>query len=314
MIRTLIIGSALAGVFAFGALSVAQDETPTLGDIVDIVEGEAEELVEAVAEAGVTNQELLASAKTDAENWRLVDASRLIVFETTRGRVIIEAFAEFAPLHVAQYSAIVRSGDYDGTSFHRVIEGFMAQGGDVFALHGRESGLPNIPAEFTFRRDPAQMNFDMLGDANRGTEGYYLGLPIRTQSKWLAELNKDGLVESSVPHCQGVVSSARIGNDIDSANAQFFLLRAHSDWLDREYSPWGRIVDGQDVVQSLKVGEPVVNPDILTRAYIVGDLPEAEQVKVWVARTDGPDFATTLEANPDTPVCDMPAVPTVVEG
>lgn len=298
MIRTLIFGSALAGVLALGTLSAAQDETPSAGDSVEVSQ----------------KADALAAAKTDTENWRQIDADRLLVFETTKGRIIIEMFSETAPLHVAQYSAIARSGDYDGTSFHRVIEGFMAQGGDVFALHGRESGLPNIQAEFTFRRDPAAMAFDMLGDENRAIEGYFKGLPIRTQSKWMAELNKDGLVESSIQHCQGVVSAARLGNDENSANAQFFLLRAHSDWLDREYSPWGRIVDGQDAVQALKIGEPVVNPDILTRAYIVGDQPEAEQIKAWTMRTDGPDFAATLEANGEAKVCDLPAVPTLIEG
>ena len=293
MIRALLLGSALAGVLAFGALSVAQDEAAPAPDAVAV------------------SSEV---AKADTANWRAVDADRLIVFETTRGRIIIEAFPEFAPLHVAQFSTIIRSGDYDGTSFHRVIENFMAQGGDVFALHGRDSGLPNIPAEFTFRRNPAELVFDMLGDPNKATEGYYKGLPIRTGSKWLAELNKDGRVESSIPHCQGVVSTARLGNDTNSANAQFFLLRAHSDWLDKEYTPWGRILAGQDAVQALKVGEPVVNPDILTRAYMVADMPEAEQIKAWVMRTDGPEFAATLEANAGAAVCDLPAVPTIIEG
>ncbi len=293
MIRALLLGSALAGVLAFGALSVAQEEAEPAPDAVAI------------------SSEV---AKADTANWRAVDADRLMVFETTRGRIIIEAFPEFAPLHVAQFSTIIRSGDYDGTSFHRVIENFMAQGGDVFALHGRDSGLPNIPAEFTFRRNPAELVFDMLGDPNKATEGYYKGLPIRTGSKWLAELNKDGRVESSIPHCQGVVSTARLGNDTNSANAQFFLLRAHSDWLDKEYTPWGRILAGQDAVQALKVGEPVVNPDILTRAYMVADMPEAEQIKAWVMRTDGPEFAATLEANAGAAVCDLPAVPTIIEG
>ena len=308
MIRTLLLGSALAGIVAFGAFSVAQD-VPDVEAAIDTAVSAGADLVDAEVQAATSN-----SAATDTANWRAVDADRLIVFETTKGRIIIETFPEVAPLHVAQFSAIVRSGDYDGTSFHRVIEDFMAQGGDVFAFHGRESGLPNIPAEFTFRRNPAEMVFDMLGDPNKATEGYYKGLPIRTDSMWLAELNKDGMVESSVPHCQGVVSTARLGNDPDSANAQFFLLRAHSDWLDEQYSPWGRILDGQDVVQSLKVGEPVVNPDILTRAYMVADQPVGEQLKAWVQRTDGPDFAATLEANADAEVCDLPAVPTMIEG
>jgi len=230
------------------------------------------------------------------------------------GDVTIELFEEKAPQHVAQIKRLAEDGFYDGLLLHRVIEGFMAQGGDVFALHGRDTGLPNIPAEFTFRRDPTAMAFDMLGDPNRSVLGYYKGLPVHSESSWMAELNKDGRVESSIPHCQGVVSTARLGNDINSANAQFFLMRAHSDWLDDEYSPWGRILVGQDVVQSLKIGEPVANPDILTRAYMVADQPEADQLKVWVARTDGLEFAATLEANAGTHVCDLPAVTALTEG
>ena len=189
----------------------------------------------------------------DPENWREVDAENLIVFETTKGRVLIEAFPEIAPKHAAQYKAIVRSGDYDGTPFHRVIEGFMAQGGDVTAHNGRDSGLPNIPAEFTFRRDPADLKFDLIGDPNKRLQGYYKGLPVRTESAWLAEIVKDGMVESHVPHCKGVVSAARLGNDVNSANAQFFLMRDHSDFLDKQYSPWGRIVDGQKAPQTLSL-------------------------------------------------------------
>ncbi|MEL6324774.1 MAG: peptidylprolyl isomerase, partial [Pseudomonadota bacterium] len=229
--------------------------------------------------------------------------------------IMIEAFPEIAPKHVAQFMAIVRSGDYDGTAFHRVIDDFMAQGGDVFALHGRDSGLPNIEAEFTFRRDPVEMPFNLIGDPTKSKDGYYLGAPMRTQSRFLAELNNDGRVESHIPHCQGVVSTARLGNDENSANAQFFLMRATSPHLDRQYSPWGRIVHGQDVVQSIKTGEPVANPDILTKALVVGDQPEEERPRVWVQRTDGPKFQELLAAyEDDQKVCDLPAVPAVVEG
>ncbi|MEO1476731.1 MAG: peptidylprolyl isomerase, partial [Pseudomonadota bacterium] len=138
------------------------------------------------------------AAKTDNSNWRSVDPERLIIFETTKGRILIETFPEIAPRHVAQFTAIVRSGDYDGTSFHRVIDGFMAQGGDLEAFHGRTSGLPNIEAEFFFRRVPAELPFDMIGDPNSSLDGYFMGLPVRSQSKFLAELSSDGRVESYV--------------------------------------------------------------------------------------------------------------------
>lgn len=292
-VKTVKFGLAavLASVFLCAGSVNAQDDTP---------------IVEAVSAD---------DAQADPANWREVDAENLLIFETTKGRVLIETFPDIAPRHVTQFTAITRSGDYDGTAFHRVIDGFMAQGGDVFALHVRDSGLPNIEAEFTFRRDPAKLAFDMIGDENISTDGYYKGLPIRTQSAWLAELSADGLVESHVPHCQGVVSAARLGNDVNSANSQFFLMRDRSDHLNKEYSPWGRIVAGQEAPQTMKTGDPqVVNPDILNTARVAADLPEDERPRVWVQRTDGPAFRKKIETLGAVNVCDLPAVPAVVVG
>ncbi|MEO0882359.1 MAG: peptidylprolyl isomerase [Pseudomonadota bacterium] len=290
MIPTQLKSTALASLLLLVPISVAQEDTPP------------EDAVSVDA------------AKADSANWRQVDPERLIIFETTKGRILIEAFPDIAPKHVTQFTTIVRSGDYNGTSFHRVIDGFMAQGGDVESLHGRPTGLPNIEAEFTFRRVPDELPLDLIGDENKALQGYYNGLPIRTQSKFLAELSSDGRVESYVPHCPGVVSTARLGNDINSGNAQFFLMRATSSFLDKQYSPWGRIVDGQDVVLNMKTGEPVQNPDILTRASIAADLPEGQRPSVWVKRTDGPEFRAYLAEEIEEEVCELPSVPTVVEG
>lgn len=253
---------------------------------------------------------------SDSENWRAVDPENLIIFETTKGRVLIEIFPDVAPRHAEQFRAIVRSGDYDGTSFHRVIDGFMAQGGDVFALKGRESGLPDIPGEFTFRRDPAAVTLDALGNSETARDGYINGFPIKTQAAWLSEMSKDGLVESYIPHCPGVVSTART-SDPDSANSQFFLMRGRADHLDRQYTAWGRIVEGLDSVLAIQTGEPPANPDTLERAVMAADLTDIDRPSVWVQRTDGPDFAAALEAGgavdePD--VCALEPVPTIVEG
>ena len=65
-------------------------------------------------------------AKADTASWRAVDPERLFIFNTNKGRILIEAFPEVAPKHFEQFSTIIRSGDYAGTKFHRVIEGFMA--------------------------------------------------------------------------------------------------------------------------------------------------------------------------------------------
>lgn len=250
-------------------------------------------------------------------DWRPVDPERLFIFDTTKGRILIEAFPEAAPNHVAHFSAITRSGDYDGTSFHRVIDTFMAQGGDIFALKGRESGEPNVKGEFTFRRDVAKMPLEAtIGPEDSAKHGYYRGVPIQTQPSFFAEMSVDGLVESSIPHCASIVSTART-SDPDSANGQFFLMRGYSPHLDRLYSSWGRVIEGQDVVMSIKTGSEqnngaVTNPDILKSAKIAADLPEAERPKAYVLRTDTDTFRAALEAKGEVNICELAPVPAII--
>ena len=296
----------LKTIFALSAFS--------LGAAVLAASGQSEtEAVPAVA-AGPT----VAEAQADTANWRAVDAERLFIFETTKGRILIEAFPEVAPKHVTQFSKIIRSGDYDGTSFHRVINGFMAQGGDVAALHGRPTGLPNIPGEFTFPRDPAAMPLDVtIGPKDSAKAGYLNGFPMRTQPEFFAEMSATGLLESFIPHCRGVVSTART-SDPNSANAQFFLMRDHSPHLDSGYTAWGRVVGGEDIVLAIKAGPDAMNgavqqPDILKSARVAADLPEGERPNVWTMRTDGPMFAAKLAAGGETPVCERESVPAIVE-
>ncbi|AXE65249.1 hypothetical protein BBF93_14270 [Hyphomonas sp. CACIAM 19H1] len=250
-------------------------------------------------------------------DWRPVDPERLFIFDTNKGRILIEAFPEVAPNHVAHFAAITRSGDYDGTSFHRVIDDFMAQGGDIFALKGRESGQPSVKGEFTFRRDVEKMPLEAtIGPEDSAKHGYYHGVPIQTQPSFFAEMSVDGLVESSIPHCASIVSTART-SDPDSANGQFFLMRGYSPHLDRLYSSWGRVIDGQDVVMSIKTGSEqnngsVRDPDILESARIAADLPEAERPKAYVLRTDTDTFRAALEAKGEVNICELSPVPAVI--
>lgn len=254
---------------------------------------------------------------SDAANWRRVAPENVFIFDTTRGRIVIEAFPWAAPAHVEQFRRIIRSGDFDGTAFHRVIDDFMAQGGDIYALKGRESGEPDLRGEFTFQRDPYTMVAQMIGEPDSSRNGWYEGAPLATQSAFVAEMNDTGTVESWIPHCPGVVSTART-DDPDSANSQFFLMRQTSHHLDRSYTAWGRVVSGLDVVRAIKAGPESRNgavdaPDILTRARVAADLPEGQGVSVYVQRTDGPDFAATLPGiAARTDVCDLDAVAAVI--
>lgn len=261
-----------------------------------------------------------ADAAPDAPDealWRPVDPKNLFIFETTKGRILIEAFPDIAPKHYAQFFALIHSGDLDGTTFHRVIDDFMAQGGDVWAKKGEDPGWPGIPGEFTIRRDVTKMPLEAaIGPEDTAKNGYIKGFPILTQPSFFAEMSADGFVSTSIPHCRGVVSTART-DDPNSGDTQFFLMREHSPHLDKNYTAWGRVIDGQDIVKALKKGAPgsgtVTDPDLLTSARVAADLPEKSRPKAWVLRTDTEAFATELATKGEVDVCDLPAIPALVK-
>ena len=131
------------------------------------------------------------------------------------GRVVIDMLDDVAPGHVAQITELAEEGAYDGVVFHRVIEGFMAQTGDV------EFGK-------------------MGGDMRRaGTGG-------SSRADLAAEF-------SDVPYDRGIVGMARAQNH-NSANSQFFIMFAEGHFLNGQYTVVGRVIEGMDVVDAIKRG------------------------------------------------------------
>lgn len=271
----------------------------------------------------------IADVEAAPEAWRAVAPENLVIMQTTQGDVVLELLPEVAPLHVEQFRKYVSAGLYDNTPFHRVIDNFMAQGGDVEATYGPDAMLEPLPKEFTFRRDPAELVLDPIGPAPSAIGGLYKGFPIETQAQFMADpmWSQDSLVESWMPHCRGVLSSARLGEgpgvsrDMaeNSANAQFFLISGEGRHLDKAYTAKGRVLKGLDVVQSIKKGPrdngfPISNPDILQSAKLAADLPEEERPRAFVQRTDGEDWAVKLAAAKQlgSDVCALPDVPAVV--
>ena len=259
-----------------------------------------------------------ADVDANPDSWRLVDPKELVLMQTSRGRILIELAPDLAPRHVAQFKAYVKAGLYDGTAFHRVIKGFMAQGGDVEATHGAEKLMPPLEAEFTIRRDPKGASIDYAGPPEEAEQGFYRGIPIKTQPSWLADMSKDSKVESWIPHCPGILSSARTG-DPNSANAQFFLISDQGRHLDKKYTAKGRAIAGLDVIQSIKLGPapegyPIANPDVVTRVVMVSDMPAGERPKAYVQRTDTAEWQATLETayKTRTDICEVPPVPAVI--
>jgi peptidylprolyl isomerase len=128
--------------------------------------------------------------------------------ELESGRVVIKLRPDIAPKHVERVKMLAAEGFYDNTPFHRVIEGFMAQGGDPTGTGTGGSKHPNLPAEFT----------------------------------------------RSAKFVRGTVGAARTG-DPNSANCQFFIMFAPAPHLDGQYTIWGQVTEGMDLVDRLKRGE-----------------------------------------------------------
>jgi peptidylprolyl isomerase len=198
--ETLVAGGFFAlGLAVLGGYSLSQSATPAMAQAVD---GPGPNLV--IEVAGEAN-----------------------------GKVVIDMLSDLAPKHVAQITALAKDGKYDGVVFHRVIDGFMAQTGDVaFGKSGGDtsragmggSDLPDLPAEF-----------------------------------------------SSETFDRGVVGMAR-SQDPNSANSQFFIMFAPGAFLDGKYTVVGRVIEGMDVVDAIKRGAggngEVTNPDQMAHVTV----------------------------------------------
>ena len=156
------------------------------------------------------------------------DPENTLVIETTKGNVVIEMRPDLAPNHVAHIKKLAREGLYDGVVFHRVIDGFMAQTGDVQYGKGADLSM-------------AGMGGSDLPDVK-------------------AEFNAEHFV-------RGVVGAART-QDPDTFNSQFFICFQDCTFLDGQYTVFGKVVEGMDVVDAITRGEPPANPDKIISAKI----------------------------------------------
>jgi len=153
----------------------------------------------------------------------------IMILKLKNGDVIIELYPDIAPKHVERFKTLSNEKKYDGVVFHRVIEGFMAQTGDVQFGNSTNS------------------NFDLNRAGTGGSE--YPDLK--------AEF-------SDIPHEKGTLSMAR-SNDPNSANSQFFICFQTASHLDRQYTVFGKVISGMEHVDSIKRGSgsngSVTNPD-----------------------------------------------------
>jgi peptidylprolyl isomerase len=244
-----------------------------------------------------------------AADWRTPDPQNVIVVETNKGRIIAELNPEAAPAHVERIRELVHANFYDGQTFFRVIDAFMAQTGDPQNTGTGGSDKPDLKGEFTFRRGidtplgaPAK-----VGSTETGFSG---ALPVTSQPAALAVMTADHKVSAFGNFCPGVLGMAR-ANDPDSANSQFFFMRQHYPSLDKTYTAFGRVLSGLDVVRSIKVGEPPSDPqDKMITVRLLADLPADKRPQIQIMNTRGPAFAALVakrraEVGPSFVNCDV---------
>jgi len=246
------------------------------------------------AETPLRPSQVVADAPDAA--WRPLDPEKTLLMYLPAGLVVIEMRPDFAPGHVARITELTREGFYDGLNFHRVIEGFMAQGGDPKGDGTGGSDKPDLAPEFT--RDTADVSaFTVIGrDRIAPRLGYIDGMPVAAQPEALRSFRADRRVDLWPLHCPGVMSMARASRP-DSANSQFFLMIGDSRLnLDRRYTGWGWIVDGFEATRRIVRGEPPSRPTPIIRMRIAADLDPGELDDIEVMRTGSESFMRYLKA------------------
>ena len=162
------------------------------------------------------------------------DPENTILIELKDGTVAIELLPDIAPKHAERMKELARAGAYDDVVFHRVIDGFMAQTGDVangnfskdFNIRMAGTGgsdMPDLPAEF-----------------------------------------------SNIPHDRGTLGAARSANP-NSANSQFFINFSDNHFLNGQYTVYGRVIQGMEHVDKIVRGEPPMNPDRMLSVKVAAD-------------------------------------------
>ena len=150
----------------------------------------------------------------------------IMILKLKDGNVKIELFEDVAPNHVKRIKELANDGKYDNVVFHRVIDGFMAQTGDV-KFGNSES-----------------KDFDLRRAGMGGSD--------------LPDLKQEF---SSLPHDRGTLSMAR-SSDPNSANSQFFICFKPAPFLDRQYTVFGKVVEGMDLVDKIKRGDESNNGSV----------------------------------------------------
>lgn len=226
--------------------------------------------------------------------WRQVDPDNLVFIDLVEGEVAIELNPLFAPDTVKQFRKLVKDRFYHGLSFYRVIDGFVAQGGDGSDL-GKLSLVPLIDAEF--ERDLSDeilftrvQENDLFAPETGFVDGFAAARDISENKVWLT-------------HCPGVVAMARNDGPDSSRTDFYFVIGQAPRYLDRNMNIFARVIHGMDVVQKIQRGPVNENGIIqdetassrIRSMRLASEIPKEERLSAFVIDTNSKGFEKTLK-------------------
>jgi peptidylprolyl isomerase len=226
--------------------------------------------------------------------WREIDPENLVFMELYEGQVAIELNPLFAPKTVSQFRKLVQDHFYDGLSFYRVIDGFVAQGGDGSDL-GELSLVPLVKAEFESEL-PEDTEFTPVqkDDLFAAETGFIDGFAVARDS--------DGK-KAWLTHCPGVIAMAR-NDSADSNRTDFYIVIGQAPrYLDRNMNVFGRVIYGMDIVQKIRRGPASENGIFqnetdstrIRKMTMASDMPEEERLSGLVPDTNSKEFKNLLK-------------------
>jgi len=249
----------------------------------------------------------VAASAQDDLIWNLLEPENTVYLELQEGTVVIELNPAFAPKTVKQFKVLLEEQFYRGMSFYRVIDGFIAQGGDESDISDTHDA-PSLKAEFEIdwplkpedkeeAKEWQPMSWtlvqkdDMFAPYTGFIDGFAAARDARKAGKaWLT-------------HCPGTVAMAR-NTDPDTGSTDFYIVIGQAPrYLDRNLTIFGRVVWGMDVVQRIKRG-PALKNGIITddmqrtwikRMRLASSLDEEDQLNVYVADTNTKGFRKMLK-------------------
>jgi peptidylprolyl isomerase len=226
---------------------------------------------------------------------RSPDAEDTVILQLDDGPIVIELTPQFAPATTAQFKRLVREGFYDGLNFYRVIDGFVAQGGDGSDMSEEENAEPGIKAEFELDWSD-NLSFvtvqspDLFAPETGFVDGFPAGRDLDTGKVWLT-------------HCPGAVGMAR-GDTADSGSTDFYIVIGQAPrYLDRNITMFGRVIHGMNVAQQIRRGPPeeggmisnLEESSVIRSAHVLSDMAANERPTVVVADTNSEAFAQMVK-------------------